>query len=75
MTTQQLTPWFDGTIKPERAGVYERNYGVDEGLFYCYWNGTWWSHAAMTPHHAVESLHCNSLNQRLPWRGLMDGSV
>ena len=64
----KLTPWFPGTVKPVRAGVYERQYGKE--TFYCLWDGEYWHTWAMTPKHA-EKLHGFSAMQSLPWRGVL----
>ena len=36
----KLTPWFDGKVRPSRAGVYERV--CDKVPGYSYWNGRTW---------------------------------
>jgi hypothetical protein len=66
----KLTPWFPGTVKPVRVGVYERIY--DAGSFlYCSWNGEYWGPWARTPEEARKRRLEASLYQDLPWRGVL----
>lgn len=63
-----LTPWFPSSIKPARAGVYERKtpFGV---TFYSLWNGHHWCLGGVTPTRAA-GYRCKSNDQHRPWRGL-----
>ena len=65
----KLTPWFPGTVKPMRVGVYERAYGEDDFL-YCHWDGKYWYAWAMTPKQAEKAYALSAL-QNLPWRGVL----
>lgn len=59
-TKQKLTPWFPGSVKPVRRGLYERKnslYGTKMG----YWNGHEWRDSC---------LCCISFNQEREWRGV-----
>lgn len=70
----KLTPWFSGTVKPVRVGVYERLYTTRvtaRKVFYCYWNGIRWSHAANSIETAEEFKHIASADQDLSWRGVL----
>jgi hypothetical protein len=53
------TPWFPGSVKPTRAGFYERKFNSSADL--AYWNGSVWEYAPF----ALESLEQDS-----PWRGV-----
>ena len=71
----KLTPWFPGTVKPVRVGVYERDFsgtyaGNLPGLHYCYWNGKFWGLYGTNPKIAVWYQDKPSLNQNFPWRGV-----
>ena len=66
----KLTPWFPGTVKPVRAGVYERDYGRG-WRSYNYWNGEKWSSPRSVPKEAEIFKHLYSPYQNLPWRGVM----
>lgn len=66
----ELTPWFDGSVKPARPGVYERR--LDGVCGHSYWDGkTWWCNTlygvrrAFSLRNVVVSAH-----RSLPWRGL-----
>lgn len=77
MTIQQVTPWFDGTVKPEHVGVYERCLlpNTEMSFAYSYWNGKWWIGLEDTPEAAVKlagSCYCNSRIQALDWRGTLE---
>jgi hypothetical protein len=63
------TPWFPGTVKPMRVGVYEREYGEYDFL-YCRWDGKYWYACAMTPKQAEKAPGLSAM-QNLPWRGVM----
>ena len=65
----KLTPWFPGTVKPARVGVYEREYGQDDFL-YCRWDGKYWHAWALTPKRAEKAYVLSAL-QNLPWRGVL----
>lgn len=62
------TPWFDGSVKPTRKELYERN-----GTFwptFSYFNGNFWGSYSANP---VDAFNCRrdpSRFQDLPWRGL-----
>jgi hypothetical protein len=62
----KLTPWFPGSVKPARGGVYEREWGAHTG--YALWNGVWFM-SCRTPEIAVYQYVVSS-EQRRPWRGL-----
>jgi len=42
MTKPAVTPWFPGSVKPVREGVYERRMGSTSMLRYSHWNGAKW---------------------------------
>jgi hypothetical protein len=65
------TPWFDGTLTPERVGVYEREQEppFHPRSFYSYWNGYRWLCGRNSPNLAPTE-GWSSLCQNLRWRGL-----
>ena len=66
----KLTPWFPGTVKPVRVGVYEREYRCSRRI-YNYWNGKTWSGPSPVPKGAEIFKPFYSPYQDLPWRGVM----
>ena len=65
------TPWFDGSLKPVRDGVYERLY--DEGtpsqeVFMCRFQGAWMYPCDTAQEASTENFP--SSFQHLKWRGL-----
>ncbi len=67
VTSKGKTPWFDGAVKPARAGVYQRK--AMFGPTWSRWDGTAWCIAATSSE--LADLTTNRSNyQTLPWRGL-----
>ena len=66
----KLTPWIDGSIKPVRAGVYEREYGTEIPC-YCEFDGSAWHWMHHTVEGASGALHM-SPRKNLPWRGIAE---
>lgn len=64
----EKTPWFDGSVKPCRVGVYER-YHPTWGTSFSAWRGAHWSYPDYTEISA-ENDHRVSEVQDCPWRGL-----
>ena len=69
MTNLKLTPWFDGSIKPVRAGVYETSYGRSG---YAYFDGKRWGWVNATVEQASKDQDTNGAFQRKRWRGLAE---
>lgn len=71
----RLTPWFDGTIKPLRNGIYQRHYDINSGepkVLYCkFKNGVWWVNSK-TPEEALKALMESPFQDSIPWRGLAE---
>lgn len=71
----QRTEWFSGSVKPVRAGVYERMYpaGKSGVVRYSYWSGEHWYTSGGTPSIATGALYYDDVapRQALPWRGLV----
>jgi len=65
----KLTPWFDGTVKPVRKGIYQQMDGHGKLLGYQYWNGKIWGLWSETPEGAMWSFGV-SCSQDDPWRGV-----
>ena len=61
------TPWFPGSVKPVRPGVYEREYGLNNVAF-CRWNEGWY--CSSLKNEIASRARKPSGNQSLPWRGL-----
>ena len=70
--TAKKTPWFDGSVKPVRVGVYQRRYS--NGLIlYSLWDGARWMLNAETANEAAGTgarWKDASPHQFIPWRGL-----
>jgi hypothetical protein len=67
-----LTPWFDGDVKPARVGVYERRYPNPNPNRYSYWNGLWWMFSGATIEGAASVERTVSTCQDAAWRGLAE---
>ncbi len=65
----KLTDWIDGSIKPEREGVYERDFL--HGVFFCRFHDGIWRHRSVSVEGASRS-NLPSPKQVLPWRGLAE---
>ena len=68
----QLTPWFDGSTKPARKGVYQRCPFKTNAYWYSYFDGRFWHVGASCPiaAYAFYRKRDVSLTQHPPWRGL-----
>ena len=66
----KLTPWFPGTVKPVRVGVYERKYR-NGWRAYCSWTGKAWSSPSSAPKEAAMIKFSRSANQNVSWRGVL----
>ena len=64
-----LTPWFAGTVKPARPGVYQRR-GGNNAHTYSLWDGARWCFSAERADEAALNIGWPSLAQHKPWRGL-----
>lgn len=63
----KLTKWFDGSVKPVRDGVYQREY--INGIQYCLFKDQKWNAGAWEKAQALH-VYFESEDQELPWRGL-----
>jgi hypothetical protein len=66
----KLTPWIDGSIKPVRAGVYQREYGDGIPYYFKFDCSAWYC-----LHNTIEGASERrgiSFSQNLPWRGLAE---
>ncbi len=63
-----LTPWFRGSVKPARKGVYLRDH-ISWGESFSLWDGKWWMYPGYTVAEAARQ-DCLSDQQNAPWRGL-----
>jgi hypothetical protein len=64
------TPWFDGSQKPVRVGVYQRKY--EAGIRFCWFDGKRFgcnSRSASDAYHQY-SIFGASFDRDLAWRGL-----
>ena len=81
-TEDQLTPWFAGSVKPVRVGVYQRQstertgFDYGEWLHYSYWDGSQFCMSESTMDYAEmwgrrpNKVDSRSSDQNTPWRGL-----
>lgn len=66
----KLTPWFPGTIKPVRKGVYQQKNGTS-GIGYQRWDGKFWYAWRKSPEDAKNCLIVVSTYfQNDSWRGV-----
>ena len=68
----KYTPWFDGSVKPVRDGVYQRIYDEDtrhETVQHCKFSRGVWRVCARYAEDAEKHDECSGL-QELKWRGL-----
>jgi hypothetical protein len=71
MKNPKLTKWFDGSVKPVRDGVYERDYGAGVHAYWRFENGFWRFGAIDSlGDQFIYSADRKSDSQKLPWRGL-----
>ena len=69
----KLTPWFPGSVKPVRKGVYMLRSGTGRVVGYQYWNGKHWGYWCDTVEEAAASKGCGYAAtefQNDAWRGL-----
>jgi hypothetical protein len=69
MPKSKKTPWFDGSVKPVRLGVYQRRYVG--GARYARWTGRYWCLPWRRVATAAQDTAA-SFFERLPWRGLAE---
>lgn len=70
----KLTPWFPGSVKPVREGVYQQMDGWGSLLGYQYWDGSYWHLWGPSIDSAVlmyRNAH-PSVCQDDKWRGLSE---
>jgi hypothetical protein len=72
--TVRFTPWFDGRVKPARAGVYQLMSGTRSTVGYQYWDGHRWSVWRLTPKEAEKhkGLSADPMYHDDDWRGLSE---
>jgi hypothetical protein len=76
MTKPKLTPWFNGSVKPVRPGVYLATILMSGKLddsrgLYRYWNGKHWCKPSDTPTEAAHpSMQRRAFFRITYWRGL-----
>lgn len=70
-----LTPWFPGSVKPKRKGIYVTQYMSDAEGF-SYWSGKGWASTGSTKGKAVQNARLwpepNHYTQSKRWRGLAE---
>ena len=64
------TPWFPGTVKPVRRGVYEVK--LPPGPWFRYWDGIRWCLGGHTPQQAMKMRDRSEPWKPDPWRGLAE---
>lgn len=66
--TAELTPWFNGQIKPVRPGVYEREF--PNRALYAEWTGVQWLCARLSVKGAIKERDVSLQQDTIHWRGL-----
>jgi hypothetical protein len=71
-TEEDMTPWFPGTVAPEREGVYEREYTAHyaPNTFSLFFEGVWFRGHHMASSAALEGFPSTYLDDEFEWRGL-----
>lgn len=64
----KLTPWIPGTVKPVRAGLYQR-LTHSNLVVWSKWDGAKWMRCMFTQPNADTQV-IESLQQDIPWRGV-----
>lgn len=64
----EVTPWFNGAIKPARPGVYEREF--PSRALYAEWTGLQWLLAATSVKKAAREREASRQQNTIRWRGL-----
>ena len=73
----KLTHWINGSIKPVRVGVYQRNLSAhpdfhpNKNILFAKWDGQKWCISKLSTYSA-ELEYDASLYQNLFWRGLAE---
>ena len=76
MSAPKLTPWFPGSVKPVRPGVYEAEWregkALSGGRYFNYWADSWcWGDDTPdSPHRCVMPAALQGEVKR--WRGLAE---
>jgi hypothetical protein len=65
------TPWFAGTVKPARPGVYERRF-ASGAIRFARWTGREWRVSAETVFTAHTQRLATALQTAPRWRGLAE---
>ncbi len=73
MIYDNLTDWYPGSIKPVRAGVYQRR--CNGVILYAYFNGHVWSMGSQALTDAMNLKIWIAKNQTSEWRGLDEAPV
>lgn len=69
----KLTPWFQGSIKPARPGVYQQHCGNGIEIGYQRWDGQhWYCWAATAEKAETTPIKADPWFQNDPWRGLAE---
>jgi len=68
----KMTPWFEGTQKPVRIGLYQQICGFGVSVGYQYWDGAAWHAWGATRKEALaERDSTPAFTQKDKWRGLV----
>lgn len=68
MTNEKVTPWIDGSVRPARDGVYEREDGIG-GIHYARYIYGYWRQSHPSFEKASQEHRTTSFQYRA-WRGL-----
>jgi hypothetical protein len=68
---KKLTPWFDGSVRPARRGVYEIKYQMGMTFIgHSRWDGRQWCYRTVEGVEQAALQHKKALGPILKWRGL-----
>lgn len=74
MSTPQLTPWFPGSVKPARPGVYIRRMYFGRNILYSRWSKGYWHLASPTIEGADAMPNHSPYQSECEWCGLAQPS-
>ena len=69
MSKSKHTPWFPGSVKPARVGVYQRILDDPSAIYYSLWDGYIWRWSAIDPDTAAKKADISAW-LCATWRGL-----
>lgn len=67
LAQMKLTPWFEGTTKPVRPGMYQRRFVTTA---WARWDGTYWYESYTDKELAEKETRISAIQGAAQWRGL-----